>query len=169
MTTYAVQVRRVVEGCSSPSVLMMVGVPGSGKSFIADELSRQLGFEVLSSDKMREELSGDAGDQSVSSQAWQLVYDRAAAALQRGKSVIIDGTHNSLVGRRRDVARYRKSGAASMVAVWVDTPFGISCERNRSRSRVVPEPVIERMQGNIDRTPPHLSDGFDAVLRVVAD
>lgn len=121
---------------------------------------------MLSSDKFREELSGDANDQSVSREAWQLVYDRAASALQRGESVIIDGTHNAFVGRRRDVSRYVKSGAKIVIAIWVDTPLGTSLERNRSRVRVVPEEVIERMQDNIDRTPPSMSDGFTTVFRL---
>lgn len=160
------KVCRALEGFGSPYVLMMVGVPGSGKSYVAEQLSAMLNLSVLSSDKFREELSGDANDQSVSREAWQLVYDRAALALQRGDSVIVDGRHNALVGRRRDTSRYLQSGAKAVIAVWVDTPLGTSLERNRSRSRVVPEEVIERMQNNIDRTPPSLSDGFATVFRL---
>lgn len=165
MTAHAEVVRRKLEGLKSPVVIMMVGVPGSGKSFVASGLSKLLSMPVLSSDSYREELSGDANNQAVSKQAWELVNARAHAALANGKPCIIDGTHNNAAGRRRDIDRYRRSGAATVIAVWVDTPLEISLGRNVERDRVVPESVIRRMWKNIQLSPPSQTDGFDTVIR----
>lgn len=166
MTAHGEVVRRNLEGFRSPVVIMMVGVPGSGKSSVASDLSRLLSMPVLSSDSYREELSGDANNQAVSKQAWGLVYARAHTVLANGEPCIIDGTHNNAAGRRRDINRYRKSGAATVIAVWVDTPLEISLGRNSARDRVVPEPVIQRMWESIQLSPPLQTDGFDTVIRL---
>lgn len=122
----------------SPSVVMMIGVPGSGKSHIAEQLSIMLNIPVLSSDKCREEISGDANDQTVSKQAWQLVYTRANKNIQANRSIIIDGTHTQPELRKRDIQRYKKFGARSVIGVYVTSDIEISIARNNNRDRVVP-------------------------------
>lgn len=149
-----------------PSVIMMVGVPGSGKSYIAEQLGKTLDLTVLSSDKCREELSGDANDQSVSKQAWELVYTRANQAIDEDHSVIIDGTHFNPEVRRQDVQRYKDFGARAVVGVHVATDLEISLQRNNNRDRVVPEHIILDMQSNIDQVTPSTDDGFDFVIQL---
>jgi predicted kinase len=150
----------------APSVIMMIGVPGSGKSYIGEQLDETLGLSVLSSDKCREELSGDANDQSVSKEAWNLVYTRAGDAIAEGRSVIIDGTHTNLEIRRRDIQRYKDFGARAVIGVLVITDIDVSLRRNNSRDRVVPEFVIRDMQSNLDNNPPSTDDGFDYILSI---
>ena len=41
-----------------PKLIMMVGISGSGKSKIAEEISQQINARILSADIMREELLG---------------------------------------------------------------------------------------------------------------
>ena len=150
----------------NPSVVMMVGVPGSGKSYIAEQLSELLAIDVLSSDECRKELTGDANDQSMSREAWDLVRERAQDAITDGRSVIIDGTHNNQEGRRRDIAQYRSFGAKAVIGINIVTSLETAKVRNAGRERVVPEFVLERMQQNIDSAPPSADDGFDYVITV---
>lgn len=151
----------------NPSVVMMVGVPGSGKSYIAEQLSELLAIDVLSSDECRKELTGDANDQSMSREAWDLVRQRAQDAIADGRSIVIDGTHNNREGRRRDIAQYRSFGAKAVIGVNIVASLETAKTRNTSRERVVPEFVIEHMQQNIDSAPPSTDDGFDFVVTCI--
>ena len=148
----------------APWVAMMIGVPGSGKSTIANKIGQIMGVEVLSSDKMREIISGDANNQQVSANAWQMVYDSAAELLANNKSVIIDGTHADAQDRMRGATMYRDFGAAAVIAVWVMTDMCAVLQRNAKRKRVVPADVIERMAQSITAHPPTLADGFDDLI-----
>ncbi|MCA9334826.1 AAA family ATPase [Candidatus Saccharibacteria bacterium] len=150
----------------SPSTLMMIGVPGSGKSTIATHISELLDVPILSADECRREISGDANDQSVSREAWAMVYDRAQAAIEAGKSVIIDGTHTHAEMRQCDIRRYRQFGAQAVVGIHIQTAIETCITRNNSRDRVVPEYAIRNMQRGIDRYPPPAKDGFDYVIHV---
>ena len=48
----------------NPSVIMMAGVPASGKSTIARELGSMLDLDILSSDGIRKEITGSESDLS---------------------------------------------------------------------------------------------------------
>lgn len=151
----------------SPSALMMIGIPGSGKSTIAAQIGELLNIQILSSDECRREISGDANDQSVSREAWAMVYDRARQSIEQGHSVIIDGTHTNAEMRRRDINQYRQYGARAVIGIYVQTDTESCIERNTQRDRVVPEFVIRNMQIGIDRYPPSTQDGFDYIIPVV--
>lgn len=149
-----------------PSVIMMAGVPGSGKSYLADQFGELLHLPVISSDACREEISGDPNDQSVSRQAWELVYHKAEGAIHDGNSVIIDATHKSREQRQRDIKRYRSYGARTVAAVHVAVTLGTALARNAARERVVPVHVIEHMHDALSQFPPTERDGFDFVVRL---
>lgn len=150
----------------TPSVIMMVGIPGSGKSYLAHQISDLFDIPIVSSDACRKEISGNASDQSVSRQAWELVYRKAEQLIGQGRSVIIDATHTSRRQRRQSSLRYRGFGARGVVAIHVLTSLEAALARNTARDRIVPQEVIERMHYTIEGTPPHEEDGFDFVIRL---
>lgn len=150
----------------APSVVMMVGVPGSGKSRIAEQLSTLLSIPILSSDAIREEICGDASNQSINDAMWQLLYQRAESALASQQSVIIDATHAVAEYRRKDIDRYRTLGAQAVVGVYIVTSFHMACERNALRERTIPQHAIRRMHGFLQATPPSTAEGFDMVIPV---
>lgn len=147
-----------------PSVLMMVGIPGSGKSYIARQLGQILEIPVLSSDACREELSGSAEDQSFNQQVWNLIYERAEAAMKQQTSAIIDATHAYADLRRGDIIRYRTFGARAVVAIHITSSLDVALSRNAARTRVVPQSMVEYMHGCISAQPPSCHDGFDFVV-----
>ncbi len=84
-----------------PLVLAVSGPPACGKSTLAGELARRSGWPVLSSDAVRKqadglELSARAPDERYTPAARATIYSelgvRAAAAVERGESVIVDAT-----------------------------------------------------------------------------
>ncbi|OYW86383.1 hypothetical protein B7Z17_00500 [Candidatus Saccharibacteria bacterium 32-49-10] len=150
----------------APAVTMMIGVPGSGKSYIAQKISEQLQWPVLSSDGMRFELTGDENDLSRDSEVRPLLFTRAEQYIAHGSSLIVDATHNKQTLRQGDVEYYRLLGARSVAGIYVDTLLDLCLERNASRDRVVPTFVIEEFWNNLHNNPPQKEDGFDAVYTI---
>jgi len=82
-------------------VIVMCGLPGSGKSFWAKRLAKEMGAELISSDKLRQEMFGTlrldlAGDKVVMKQrgeAYIKLYELASEKVKKGKKVVIDATN----------------------------------------------------------------------------
>lgn len=126
---------------------MMVGIPGSGKSTLAEGwLSRREVDVIISSDAIRKEITGDAGDVSRDTQMWPIFYRRIAEALGKEQRVVADATHLTPATRA-------ELFACRMDAVWlcdvsahiVTVAYEVACKRNADRTRVVPDFVMERM------------------------
>ncbi len=69
---------------------MMVGLPGSGKSFFAEYVYNAI---VHSSDAIRAELLGDEGDQSQQNMVFTTLHERVLRDLADGKDVVYDATN----------------------------------------------------------------------------
>jgi aminoglycoside phosphotransferase family enzyme/predicted kinase len=112
-----------------PALVLIGGLPGTGKSTVALALARQAGFEVIRSDAVRKELAGvepgrsAAGDweSGIYSRQWtDRTYEeclrRAEAALLDGKRVIIDASFASDSHRTRFIDAGR---ALAVPVVWL--------------------------------------------------
>ena len=77
----------------------LVGLPGSGKSTYAKELSKETGALIFSSDAIREEIGADGGDTSKHSEVFQILHRRLKGGLLRGNDVIYDATNISYKNR----------------------------------------------------------------------
>ena len=76
---------------NKPSLYVMVGLSGSGKSAIAKEYQKKISNSVIvSSDEIREELcNGDRADQSKNNEVFRIFHDRIRKNLEKHKSVIV--------------------------------------------------------------------------------
>ena len=82
----------------NPKFYMLVGISGSGKSFVAEQVKRiyknhLVNIEVHSSDAIRKELWGDENDQQNPQKVFQILHKRVKNALSEGKDVIYDATN----------------------------------------------------------------------------
>jgi uncharacterized protein len=90
---------------SEPTVLIIMGRAASGKSTLANALGRQLGFEVISSDRTRKELAGvplfqrvkgtarlRLYSEAMTNETYQRLFQDAKARLDRHASLILDAT-----------------------------------------------------------------------------
>jgi predicted kinase len=148
--------------------MMMIGIPGSGKSTIAQQIGNILSVPVLSSDSFRAALSPHVGesDQTVSTDAWKQLFLTAQDSIENNTSIIIDATHSVERFRRRDVQTYHQFGAKAVIGLYVRSDASTAIQRNSSRHRIVPEDVILKMYDNLLRNPPSVDDGFDYVVNI---
>lgn len=129
------------------SLIVLVGIPGSGKSYWANCEDAQY-YITLSSDDIREELCGDITNQAISKQAFDVLEKRAANYLSIGVSVIIDATNTTTKARYRWLNMVKTVNTEFFVdtrVVCFLTPFDVCVERNNNRTRVVPLDVLKRM------------------------
>lgn len=138
-----------------PALYVLRGLPGSGKSTRARELSGRIDAEIVNRDALRLALLGaywtgiHADEQKVSFYERSLVHDN----LSKGRSVIVDATHISLASVRAWEFAAAEYGARVEV-IHVDTGADICVTRNKMRERrgerFVSEEVIHEMASKFE-------------------
>lgn len=142
------------------TLYMMIGLPGSGKSFYVKSMSEELGATIHSSDAIREELFGSEEDQSDSSRVFKLLHYRVKKDLSDGRDTIYDATNINSKRRRAFLQELNKYNYKK-IAIFMATPYEKCLERNNTRDRKVPESVIKHMYMSFNV--PCTQEGFDAV------
>jgi predicted kinase len=140
-----------------PRIVVLVGLPGSGKSTYLE----RLGVKALSSDAVRGLLADDETDQSIHRAVFATLRYllRRRLALQRPVTYM-DATH--LTPReRRPYVKMGQTYGCTVEAVFFDVPLEVCRERNRRRGRVVPDEALDRMAARL--VPPTVEEGFSAV------
>ena len=141
----------------SGKIIVLVGLPGSGKSTWA----AQQGLGVLSSDAVRALLTGSETNQDVNPLVFETLRFLLTMRVQAGAAAtIVDATFLTARERRAWV-RFAASLGCSAEAVFFDTPTKTCKARNKARSRVVPDDVMIRFAARL--TPPSLKEGFTQV------
>lgn len=158
-----------VEPLNLAALHVLIGAPGAGKSTWTASQGAGLGA-VLSLDAARAEISGDAGDQSVTPQAVQLVTDRAMGELLACRVATIDATGAVPTDRQHWLTLAQSWGGVP--TAWVfRVPLEVCLQRNarRSPNRRVPDDVVIRMWSAIDAvTVDELhQDGFRVVVELL--
>ena len=142
-------------------LVVMVGLPGSGKSTEARRLCDSLDAVIFSSDEYRLRLLGDESRQAGNQLVFERLYEDLVDCLARGKSVILDATNITVKDRKSVMNRVSKIDC-DRIAYVVATPIDVCLERNKNRSRVVPNDVILRMQKRFQF--PMYYEGFNSIV-----
>lgn len=124
---------------------VMCGLPGSGKSWYAENMSRSLDIPVVSSDELRRELLGDVNDQSKNNTVFQEAFTRIDNYLREGKEDVIFDATNINEKKRRALVGTFKPNCAEINLVFMNTSIGECIYRDGRRSRRVGQEVIGRM------------------------
>ena len=144
----------------TPKLIIMVGLPGSGKSTRAKELAQIERCVILSSDTIRKEISGCEQDQTKNDQVFKLLYQRMNDLLSKEQSVIIDATNTTMKARKRILSecKFPCSKEVQLVA----TPIEECISRDRFRERSVGKDVIKKFESSFQC--PQYFEGFDSII-----
>ncbi len=85
---------------SNNSVVLLVGVSGSGKSTFAKNVFGSSSL-IVSSDECRKEICGDEANQSVTTKAFELFYKKIEEGIKSGQRVIADATNLDKFSRKK--------------------------------------------------------------------
>ena len=146
-----------------PTVYILVGYPGMGKTYFAKNTLMNSRRVYISSDDIREEVCGDASDQSCNATVFSIFYDRAYQAIEKGYDVILDATHLTKKSRRKCRDHFKRL-KCKFIAVQMTTPVEEAIRRNKNRDRVVPNYAMSRMINSFQ--PVEDDEGFDDIWRV---
>ena len=141
-------------------LFMMIGIPASGKTSLAEQIAKSEGAEIVSSDSIRKELYGDESIQGDSNKVFRILQDRVVKGLNANKNMIYDATNISYKTRMAFLQRIRKL-EVEKIAIMVATPYEQCLIRNSQRERQVPEEVIKRMYFNF--YVPQYFEGWDDI------
>lgn len=148
---------------NKPILAVMIGISGSGKSTYANGLKTSLKAELVETDAIRGELTGDPSNQTQNYKVFQIAKKRINDLLSQGKNAIIDATSVS-VRDRKDWIQIAKDNNAEVRGYFIDTPIDICKTQNRKRDRKVPDEVIDRQASRLES--PTKAEGFDSVTVV---
>jgi len=122
-------------------LFILVGIPGCGKSTWANTFFSHA--EIVSSDAIREELAGDATDQSKNGQVFNVFHQRIGEQLAQDNDVVADSTALDKFARDNLFSIAQTFGSEVHLIVFANIPQ--AAYRNLERERVVPENVMLRM------------------------
>lgn len=154
------------EPLSKVHLILLIGLPGSGKSTFARSL---FNARIISTDAIRAQLFGEEAIQGSWLKIWLEVrsqFDQAVAAIAQDEIefAIYDATNAVRKQRRAAIALARKCGFTQITGIWINPSIEICLERNKARSRIVPEEVIYRMARRLYGAPPALEEGLDECI-----
>lgn len=142
--------------------IMTVGPSGSGKSTYV-ELFNSVGYDIHSSDALREELLGDVNDQSHNAYIFMQMLDRTIKSLSEGRTVVYDATNLNSKRRIELLYRLKKEFPELQTYAMVSITTPENCIGRRALSdRPVPAEVIMRQIKSFEV--PTKSEGFDEIL-----
>lgn len=130
------------------TLIYTVGPSGSGKSTWLENNYEMI--DVVSTDKIRQEITGDIADQSQNDLVFNIAHERLIEALSRGEKVIFDATNLQYEHRKVFINFARKLGAHLMCLMFT-TPFETCLTRLQERKELpLSEEVLEEQYNSYD-------------------
>lgn len=116
-----------------PSLVVLIGLPGSGKSVFARALAKRHPSAILDSDALRQVLFAEPEHtKKEHARLFPALHHLMGRLLSRGVTVIVDATNLKEASRKPyyDIA---KEHGAPLVLVRVEAPIGVIRDRLRKR------------------------------------
>jgi predicted kinase len=151
-----------------PAVIVAIGPPGCGKSTwwetgVANGSIPTQSIRI-NMDTIRKEMTGSESDQSKNYAVSKVAEVKLRACLSERIPVIYWDNTCTKAKYRKDIINLAKSAGYKVIGVHFDVPIKVCLQRNASRTRKVPEDVIERMYASIQENPPTKDEGFDDII-----
>lgn len=122
------------EPAAEPVLVVISGLPGTGKSYFSKQLAERIPFLVLESDALRRALFSPPGYSSQeNSQLFQAIYRLVEELLERGIPLILDATNLSERLRER-LYSIADRLSIKLVLVRVEAPPEVVRERLERRA-----------------------------------
>lgn len=144
------------------TLIVMCGIPGSGKSHFSKEYSNSHpDFEIVSTDEIRKQLFNDETNQENNYLVFLTAYQQIEKILKKGKSVIFDATNLKSKDRKK-ITKYFSEKNLILKLIVMKTFLDVCKLRQKQRERSVPEDVIEKMYNSFEE--PDKSEGWNEIL-----
>lgn len=143
-------------------LFVMIGIPGAGKSTIAEEIALNEPAIIVSSDTVRKDLYGDESVQGDPAKVFRIVHENVKYYLHKGCNVVMDATNINSKKRAAFLREIDKVCPDCLkIAVVVVADIDTCISRDLARERTVGREVILKMVSNFQ--PPFYYEGWDAI------
>ncbi|MFY9697866.1 MAG: AAA family ATPase [Rhodoplanes sp.] len=113
-----------------PVVIALMGLPGSGKTTVAERLVRARDLSVISRDAIRVAMFRPCGFTELEKQcAYRALLLAVAACLELGRSCIVEGMTFSRASEVEEVRRIAENASAHFLPVFLDCPVDVAQTR----------------------------------------
>lgn len=102
---------------NKPHMIVVVGIPGSGKSFFAEHFAATFKAPLISYDRLRTELTTDCDDNVIAGNIANYLLEEV---LKTGRTVVYDG-QTDLRTERALVAKKSRDSGYEPLFIWVQT------------------------------------------------
>ena len=171
------------EGVYDPNIfkaIFLAGGPGSGKSYVVRRTTGGLGMKIVNSDDIYEKMLKDAGleatPEDIYSDEGQEIRGRAKAVTKRMQGNFLDGRLGLIIdgtGKDYDKIAGQVSGLKGIgyecSMIFVNTSLDTAQERNRQRSRTLPEKEVEAMWNGVQQNMGKFQRLFGASNMIIVD
>lgn len=144
-------------------LIVMCGLPASGKSTYAEWLAESGVFCSVCPDKIRGELYGDENIQGDGKRVFALAHARIEDLGRNKNNVVFDAT-NIDRKTRKDLVKKMRPHFDIIICKWFSTPLLLCKLRNAKRERQVSEEVLDSMYERFRA--PMIDEGFDIVEEI---
>ena len=127
-----------------PTLYIMVGTSGSGKSTVAKYIARTKGAVIVSPDQWRKKLTGDINNQENNAMVWEVAYDEMLGTLFAGYDVVFDATNTTTKARKLLLDRVTTECKIVFIYVRTDLDKALDRVKSRTNGQVAPEQVVRR-------------------------
>lgn len=146
-------------------LIIMIGVPGSGKTTLAQKISSKCHVPIVSSDSIRKQLYGSESIQGNYETVFNEVYRQINKQIECG-ICIYDATNTKKIWRYTAIARTLPSEVIYMI---VNPGLEKALEQNANRDRICPEHVINRMYNQLINEYPEIKECRNLKIFVSSD
>jgi len=171
------------EGVYDPNIfkaIFLAGGPGSGKSYVVRRTTGGLGMKIVNSDDIYEKMLKDAGleatPKDIFSDEVQEIRGRAKAVTKRMQGNFLDGRLGLIIdGTGKDYDKIAKQAAGlknigyDCYMIFVNTSLDTAQERNRMRSRTLPEKEVEKMWNAVQQNIGKFQRLFGSANMIIVD
>ncbi|MEI6229068.1 MAG: AAA family ATPase [Candidatus Saccharibacteria bacterium] len=144
---------------SNPHIIIMVGIPGSGKSFFAEQFAATFKAPVVSFNILRSELfSAPTFSDNEDSIINQVANYMLGEIFKTGRTIIYEGLANQR-NERTEIARKARDAGYDPLFVWVQTEPNSAQKRSIKPVDGRPAMTSEQFTSRLKQfSPPHISE-----------
>ena len=161
------------------SLIVTMGISGSGKSHYAEVFENDCGYIRVCMDELRKLYTGDISDQTQNRRVADNAFAITEFLLYKGKDVVFDGTNTRADTRNRLIKMAKQFGAQTHLEVLMDSEdLGVCQSRVRNdlssgkdRSNTLKEASIMERQHEAFMTALKAIDkeGWDSIAKMKAE